>query len=53
MNPESARRAQKRTHSLMNLDLKVNAWELFTIDRENARLRCLDPVRVDFEEVLL
>lgn len=53
MNPESTRRAQKRTHPLMDLDLEVIARGIFTIDREDACLRGLDTVRVDFEEVLL
>jgi len=53
MHPVSPRRAQKRTHSFMNLDLEILAGGIFTVDRENASIPGLDTVRVDFEEVLL
>lgn len=53
MDSESSRRAQKRTHPLMNLYLEVRAGGIFTVDREDISSVGFDSVRVDFEGMLL
>jgi hypothetical protein len=54
MNLESTRRAQKCTHSLVDLDLEVIARGIFAIDCEEAcPIRGPDTICMDFEEVLL
>ena len=53
MDPESPRRAQKRTHPLVNLHLEIGTGDFFTVDCKDASIVGLDTVRVDFEEVLL
>ena len=53
MDSESSRRAQKRTHPLMNLYLEVGAGGIFTVDREDISSVGFDAVCMDFEEMLL
>ena len=53
MDPVPPRRAQKRTHPFMDLDLEIAAGGIFTVDRENASIVSLDTVRVNFKVVLL
>lgn len=47
------RRAQKCTHPLMNLHLKIGAGGIFTVNGENVSIVGLDAVCMDFEVVLL
>ena len=53
MDSISPRRAQKRSHPLMNLHLEISAGGIFTINCEDASVVGLDAVRVDFEVMLL
>lgn len=53
MDPESPRRTQKRTHSLMDFYLEIGAGGIFTVDCEGISPVGFDTVRVNFEVMLL
>lgn len=53
MDPVSPRRAQKRAHPLVNLNLEIIIGGIFTIDREGASIAGLDTICVGFEHMLL